>query len=34
LPNVIRFNAKQPEIAAIYESHSDGDLADSVRELL
>lgn len=34
LPHVIRFNAAQPEIAAIYESYFDGDLADRVSELL
>jgi alcohol dehydrogenase len=34
LPHVIRFNAQQPEIAAIYESYFDGDLADRVSELL
>jgi alcohol dehydrogenase len=34
LPHVIRFNAQQPEIAAIYESYFDGNLADRVSELL
>lgn len=34
LPHVIRFNAALPEIAAIYESYFDGDLADRVSELL
>jgi alcohol dehydrogenase len=34
LPHVIRFNAKLPEIAAVYESYFDGDLADRVSELL
>ena len=28
LPHVIRFNSKLPEIAAVYESYFDGDLAD------
>ena len=34
LPHVIRFNSHLPEIAAIYESYFDGDLADRVSELL
>jgi len=34
LPHIIRFNSKLPEIAAIYESYFDGDLADRVSELL
>jgi alcohol dehydrogenase len=34
LPHVIRFNSSLPEIAAIYESYFDGDLADRVSELL
>lgn len=34
LPHVIRFNSKLPEIAAVYESYFDGDLADRVSELL
>jgi alcohol dehydrogenase len=34
LPHVIRFNSQQPEIAAVYESYFDGDLADRVSELL
>jgi|688.fasta_scaffold17893_6 alcohol dehydrogenase len=34
LPHVIRFNAQLPEIAAIYESYFDGDLADRISELL
>ncbi len=34
LPHVIRFNSRLPEIAAIYESLFDGDLADRVSELL
>lgn len=34
LPHVIRFNSQLPEIAAIYESYFDGDLADRVTELL
>jgi len=34
LPHVIRFNSALPEIAAIYESYFDGDLADRVAELL
>ena len=34
LPHVIRFNSAVPEIAAIYESYFDGDLADRVSELL
>lgn len=34
LPHVIRFNCALPEIAAIYESYFDGDLADRVSELL
>lgn len=34
LPHVIRFNSQLPEIAAIYESYFDGDLADRVSELL
>ena len=34
LPHVIRFNSTLPEIAAIYESYFDGDLADRVSELL
>ncbi len=34
LPHVIRFNAQLPEIAAVYESYFDGDLADRVSELL
>ncbi|MDB6137944.1 MAG: iron-containing alcohol dehydrogenase, partial [Verrucomicrobiaceae bacterium] len=34
LPHVIRFNSALPEIASIYESYFDGDLADRVRELL
>lgn len=34
MPHVIRFNSKLPEIAAIYESYFDGDLADRVSELL
>jgi len=34
LPHVIRFNSQMPEIAAIYESYFDGDLADRVSELL
>ncbi len=34
LPHVIRFNSKLPEIATIYESYFDGDLADRVSELL
>jgi alcohol dehydrogenase len=34
LPHVIRFNSMLPDIAAIYESYFDGDLADRVSELL
>jgi alcohol dehydrogenase len=34
LPHIIRFNSALPEIAAIYESYFDGDLADRVSELL
>jgi alcohol dehydrogenase len=34
LPHVIRFNSQQPDIAAVYESYYDGDLADRVSELL
>jgi len=34
MPHVIRFNSKLPEIAAVYESYFDGDLADRVSELL
>ena len=34
LPHVIRFNSALPEIAAIYESYFDGDLADRISELL
>ena len=34
LPHVIRFNSVLPEIAAIYESYFDGDLADRISELL
>ncbi|MFN0079793.1 MAG: iron-containing alcohol dehydrogenase [Prosthecobacter sp.] len=34
LPHVIRFNSQLPEIAAVYESYFDGDLADRVSELL
>lgn len=34
LPHVIRFNSALPEIAAIYESYFNGDLADRVSELL
>lgn len=34
LPHIIRFNSQLPEIAAIYESYYDGDLADRVSELL
>ena len=34
LPHIIRFNAALPEIAAIYESYFDGDLADRISELL
>jgi alcohol dehydrogenase len=34
LPHVIRFNSQMPEIAAIYESYFNGDLADRVSELL
>ena len=34
LPHVIRFNAQLPEIAAIYESYFDGDIADRISELL
>jgi alcohol dehydrogenase len=34
LPHIIRFNSDLPEIAAVYESYFDGDLADRVSELL
>lgn len=34
LPHIIRFNAKLPEIAAIYQSYHPGDLAAHVTELL
>jgi alcohol dehydrogenase len=34
LPHIIRFNSVVPEIAAIYESYFDGDLADRISELL
>jgi alcohol dehydrogenase len=34
LPHVIRYNSQVPEIAAIYESYFNGDLADRVQELL
>lgn len=34
LPHVIRFNAKLPEIASIYESYFDGDMAERVTEML
>lgn len=34
LPHIIRFNRALPEIAAIYESYFDGDLADRISELL
>jgi len=34
LPHIIRFNRTLPEIAAIYESYFDGDLADRISELL
>jgi len=34
LPHVIRFNSGIPEIAAIYKSYFDGDLADRISELL
>ncbi|WP_395734904.1 iron-containing alcohol dehydrogenase [Prosthecobacter sp.] len=34
MPHVIRFNSQDPEIAAIYKSYFDGDLADRVSELL
>ena len=34
MPHVIRFNSHDPEIAAIYKSFFDGDLADRVSELL
>jgi alcohol dehydrogenase len=34
MPHVIRFNSHDPEIAAIYKSYFDGDLADRVSELL
>lgn len=34
LPHVIRFNRHLPEIASIYESYYEGDLADRVTELL
>jgi alcohol dehydrogenase len=34
LPHVIRFNSALPEIATIYESYLDGDLADRLSELL
>jgi alcohol dehydrogenase len=34
LPHVIRFNRVMPDIAAIYESYYDGDIADRVSELL
>ncbi len=34
LPHVIRFNRALPEIASIYESYLDGDMAERVNELL
>ena len=34
MPHVIRFNSQDSEIAAIYKSYFDGDLADRVSELL
>lgn len=34
LPHIIRFNAQEPEIAAIYASYFDGDLAAHVTQLL
>jgi alcohol dehydrogenase len=34
LPHIIRFNSQLPEIAAVYESYFDGDLADRISELL
>lgn len=34
LPHVIRFNRQLPEIAAIYDSYLDGDLAERVVQLL
>ena len=34
LPHIIRFNSQLPEIAAVYESYFEGDLADRVSELL
>lgn len=34
LPHIIRFNSALPEIAALYQSYYDGDLADRVTELL
>ena len=34
LPHVICFNSRDPEIAAVYDSYFEGDLADRVSELL
>lgn len=34
LPHIIRYNSALPEIAALYQSYFDGDLADRVTELL
>jgi alcohol dehydrogenase len=34
LPHIIRYNAALPEIAALYQSYFDGDLADRITELL
>jgi alcohol dehydrogenase len=34
LPHIIRFNAQIPEIAAIYQTYLDGDLAARVSDLL
>ena len=34
LPHIIRFNSALPEIAALYQSYYDGDLADRITELL
>ena len=34
LPHIIRYNSALPEIAALYQSYFDGDLADRISELL
>jgi len=34
LPHIVRFNSQLPEIAAVYESYFNGDLADRISELL